>query len=329
MDAQDDRVASLLGLAHAGHEDVARHGLHDILDQLAVVGLQQFPLAGVLVDALVNELPRHLAAELIVTGGDVHVAVAQVATAGQPDADVVHVVRPASRIDPQQAAHLEALVRRPNCRPDRALDVVPQLLGRRVRLTPCLHDLHDRVVVHGVEHVTAHLAVGTEAAAVASGQLRHLALRLALALRDVVRVLAEDAPGGHLVQVRPFAPVVQLERLDLPVFARQPRQHAPFDVRQVGDDQFAARGSQQRPPYGEGAALADVVVDDVFAVVLEGRDSGLLHVTVEPVGRARQVLGLKDTARVAPSARGPTELDRAAQASVARRCVDQHLVLGR
>jgi hypothetical protein len=187
----------------------------------------------------------------------------------------------------------------------------------------------DGLVGHGVEDRAAHHPVRAHAALIASRQLRHLALQLPLGLGDVAGVLAEDAAGGHLVQVVPLAPVVGLERRDLPLLVRQPRQHAAFDVRQVGDDQLGALGRDQRAAHGEGAALADVVPDQVLAVGLHGGDGGRLHLVVEPVRRARQVLRLEQPAGIAPSARRAAELDQAAQAAVPVRGVEQHLVLGR
>ena len=318
MHAQDDRVAFQFRAAHARHEHIARGGLHDILDQLAVIGLQPLPLAGVLVHALVGEFARIV---------DLHVAVAQVATARQADARVAHAVRPIDVVAAQQAAHLEAIAGVAHRIAHGTLRVVPQLLRRRVRLAPRVDDLHDALVIHGVEDRAAHRPVRAQPAAVASGQFRHLALRLPLFLRHIDRVFAEDASGGHLVQVWPLSAIVQLERLDLPVLARQPRQHAPLDVREVGDDQLVARCGHQTAAHGEGAPLADVVVDHILAVVLEGRDRGLLHLAVEPVGRAREVLRLEDAPRVATGARRSAELDRAAQATVVRCRVDQGAVL--
>ena len=187
----------------------------------------------------------------------------------------------------------------------------------------------DGLVRHRVEHLAAHLAIRAHAALIASGQLGHLALKLALGLGDEARIFAEDAAGGDLVQVVPLAPVVGLERGDLPVLAGQPRQHAAFDVGQIGDDQLGALGGDQRPAHGEGAALADVVPNQVLAVLLHGGDRGRLHLVVEPVGAAREVLRLEQAAGVTPSARRAAELDQAAQAAVLVRGVDQDTVLGR
>ena len=317
--AQDDGIVILLGAAHARHEDVARHGLHDVLDQLAVVRLLQLPLARELVHALVHEL-----AVLV----DVHAAVAQVPARRQAAAHVPDAVGPLHAIEAHHvAAHAEALAICTHGRTRRALDVVPEALRRGVRLTPRVHNSHDGLVVHCVEHRAAHLAIGTEAAAVASSELGHLALRLALGLRHVERIFGEDAPGGDLVQVCALAAIVRLEGLDLPLLARHPRKHAPLNVGQVGDGELLALGGDQTAAHGEGATLADVVVQDVFAVRLKGNNRLLLHVAVEPVGRSGQVLRLKDTPRVTACASCAAELHRPAQATVGRGRVHQCAVL--
>ena len=216
-----------------------------------------------------------------------HAAVAQVTPRGQAAAHVLNFVGTEHAVEAHHlAAHGEALTVATHGRTRRPLDVVPEALGRRVRVAPALDNGHDGLVVHCVEHRPAHLAVGTEAAAIASRQFGNLTLRLALGLRHVEWILTQDAPGGDLVQVRTLAAIVGLKGLYLPLLAGHPSQHAPLDVRQVGDDQLLTLGGDQTAAHSEGAALADVVVNEVFAVGLEGRDGGLLHVTVEPVGRA-------------------------------------------
>ena len=186
----------------------------------------------------------------------------------------------------------------------------------------------DGLVGHRVEDRAAHLAVRADAALIASRQLGHLALKLPLGLGDVTGVFAEDAAGGDLVQVVAVAPVVGLERLDLPLLVRQPRQDAPFDVGQVGDDQLLALGGDQRAAHGESAALTYVVPDQMLAIRLHGRDRDRLHVIVEPSRRARQVLRLEQPAGVAPGTRRAAELGQAAQAAIPVGGVKQHLILG-
>ena len=163
---------------------------------------------------------------------------------------------------------------------------MPHRHRRRVLGAPRADELADLLVAHRVELRAAHLAVGTEAAAVSSGQFRHLALRLTLRLRDVERILAENAPSGDLVQICALAAIISLEGLDLPLLARHPRKDAALDVRQVGNGKLLALGCDQTTANGEGAALTDIVVNDVLAVRLERDDGLLLRHAVEPVRRA-------------------------------------------
>ena len=248
---------------------------------------------------------------------DVHAAIAQVPPRGQAAAHVLNFVGAEHAVEAHHfAAHGEALALGTHGGARGGLDVVPEALRRRVRVAPALDDHHDGVVVHCVEHRAAHLAVGTEAAAIASGQFGNLTLRLPLGLRHVEWVFIQDATGGNLVQIRALAAIVSLEGLDLPLLAGHPCQHAPLDVGQVGDDQLLALGGDQTPAHGKGAALAYVVVNDVLAVGLEGGDGGLLHVTVEPVWRSGQVLRLEDPPGVTACAPRAAELYRPAQAAV-------------
>ena len=203
MHAQDDWVVVLLGAAQAGHEDVARDRLHDILDQLAAVGLQRRPLARVLVDALIDDLaaaqtPLAVArlathpqarravlhvvdqaltvarlADLVV---DLRILVAQIPATGQAYAHPVRTIGVGAHVEAQQAAHVDAAAGVLDDVLRRALDVVPQGLGARVRRAPRVDDLLDLLVGHCLEHCATHDAVGTDATLIASGQLGHLAL---------------------------------------------------------------------------------------------------------------------------------------------------------
>ena len=194
-------------------------------------------------------------------------------------------------------------------------------------LAPRPDDRLDSLVVHSLEDWAAHDTVRADAALIASGEFWGLALQLTLFLGHVGRILAEDLARRHLVQVMPLAAIIGLEGLNLPILTGQPRQHATLNVRQVGDDELLALWRDQGAAHGHAAALADIVPDEVVRVGLEGAHGDVLHLLVEPVGRAWQVLRLEYPPRVTRRACSARELDRAAQAAVRRGGVDQGLVL--
>ena len=254
--------------------------------------------------------------------------VAQITTARQAHTQPRDALRVRLDVERDQIPHAETRAQIVDRLARSRLYIIPQAARARVRPTPRRDDLLDGLITHRVKDRPTHLPIGTDAALIPSSEFGHLALELALALRDVARIFVEDASGCHLVQVVPVAAIIGLEGGNLPVLARQPCQHAPFDVRQVGDDQLLTHRRDQRAAHAEGATLANVVPDDVFAVRLEGSHGRLLHDVVEPVRRAGQVLRLEQPTGIAPGARRAAELDQAAQATVTRRAVQKHSVLG-
>ena len=107
---------------------------------------------------------------------DLRILVAQIAATGQAYAHPVRAILVRAHVEAQQAAHVDAAAGVLDDVLRRALDVVPQGLGARVRRAPCVDDLLDLLVGHGLEHRAAHDAVGTDATLIASGQLGNFAL---------------------------------------------------------------------------------------------------------------------------------------------------------
>ena len=99
---------------------------------------------------------------------------------------------------------------------------------------------------------------------------------LALLLRHLSRVHTEGASIGELVEVVPRTRIGLAEGFEFPLFAREPRKNASFNVREVSDDKVQAFGradhatqcrahecirfgNEFAPPFFEGR---DTEVDD-------------------------------------------------------------------
>ena len=249
MHMQADGVPSLFGLEHAGGQDVTRHCLDDVLDQLAAIGLNDLPLLGVLIDAIIDDRALTKA----------RVRIAEVAPARQLNA------QPGVGVCDAQVAHDVPLTRLSDCVLDGAFQHIPELDDVLVRFAPCVHDVAHLLFrqEHAVER--SHAAERPDAALVAQGQLLHLA-DLALVLRDVLGLLVEGLGVGQLVQVRPDAIVELPKRFGLPVLAGEPREHAPLDVGQVRDDQLAPFRRDQGATHRARAQLGHVVEHQILAV---------------------------------------------------------------
>ena len=157
--------------------------------------------------------------------------------------------------------------------------------------------------------------------------MAHRAIASLLVLDDDSRVNAERLGICQHVQVVPNAAVEVIERVDLPLLAGEPRQHATLDVRQVGDHQLLARLGHEAASHGAGAEFGHVVDQQILAVQLHRGNAGLDVLGLEE--RPRQVLRLEQAPGVAAGARGAAELDDAAQASVAAGGVDDDAIFGR
>ena len=157
------------------------------------------------------------------------------------------------------------LTRLSDCVLDGAFQHIPELDDVLVRFAPCVHDVAHLLFrqEHAVER--SHAAERPDAALVAQGQLLHLA-DLALVLRDVLGLLVKGLGVGQLVQVRPDAIVELPKRFGLPVLAGEPREHAPFDVGQVRDDQLAPFRRDQGATHRARAQLGHVVEHQILAV---------------------------------------------------------------
>ena len=141
---------------------------------------------------------------------------------------------------------------------------------------------------------------------VAASEFGHLAADLSLVLGDVLGLLVQDAGRSDFVEVVADAFVERGERLNLPRLPGQPREHAAFDVGQVGDDQLLARRGHDAPTDGRGDQVHDVVEQQVLGVGLHSRDA-LLHGPALDDGTGK-VLRLKHAAAEAACAGRAAEL---------------------
>jgi hypothetical protein len=79
---------------------------------------------------------------------------------------------------------------------------------------------------------------GTDSALVGPEKIGHLAEGVAERLRRLIGIATDDTNSREVIYVRPFPTVIRTKRLQLPLFAGQPRNETPFDIGEVGYHQF-------------------------------------------------------------------------------------------
>ncbi len=342
----------ILDLHHVVRQHVPAGRLRHVLHQLAAIGLDAGPLPGVLVHAHVAYLAlgRHL-----------RVQVAQAPAAGQSDAQPGAIalgleVRTRRECDtgggdrihdgagqalPQFARFdvcvtpldLQRLARDPHV-------ALQPVRGAPVLGGPLVHPfgLREGALVGGQPHGFGQLVQvqvvhdgerdeRAHSTLVPERQLHHLA-DLAHVVVDRVRRGVERSGVRRLVHIFTLARVEVRERLQLPLFARQERQHPAFDVGQVGHRQLAPGWRHDAPPHDVGHDAHRLVVHQVQRVDLERVDHQLLHLVAFHVTvRALHVVRLEDAATPALGAQRGSELQRVAQPPVRRHAVHYRLVL--
>ncbi|WP_419653956.1 hypothetical protein ACN3VN_04240 [Xylella fastidiosa] len=124
-----------------------------------------------------------------------------------------------------------------------------------------------------------------------------------------------DRPSRTPTPVHPLARIKLTKRVQLGGFTGQPRQHAAFNVGQIGHDQLFIFWRNQTTAQRAAGQRHDIVKDQIHTTGFHGINANRDHFLAER--GARQVVRLEQPPCPAPGATGPIELQRAAQAAIA------------
>ena len=115
-----------------------------------------------------------------------------------------------------------------------------------MRLTPRRFNLFGQRVAHHNPIPTGHRLEGADAPLIAERELLDLADE-ALIFRYLFNGNPERFCVAQFIDVRAFLLVIGGERVELPLFPRQPREHAALDVGKVRGHELVARRRANHP----------------------------------------------------------------------------------